>query len=96
MNAPVNKPRVSFFPEETFLETNVTIDPVEMSRTLIDRTRGIVGTIREGSLADAAFHPPRLAAAMEQVEGNLDILEKVLAVWHEEEGQEGVALRRVK
>ncbi|MGB3222492.1 MAG: hypothetical protein WBB23_06805 [Desulforhopalus sp.] len=84
MNAPLKKTKVVFFPEETFLEPTVNIDPVEMSNTLIDRIRGTIGIVREGSNADAVFHPPRLAAAMEQVEGNIDMLEKLLAKLQEE------------
>jgi hypothetical protein len=69
MNAKFQKPAITFFPEDTFLDPNVMIDPIEMSNTLIDRIRGIIGILREGALSDTVFHPPRLAAAMEQVEG---------------------------
>jgi len=62
-------------PEEAIALRDV--DHLEMVESLLRRNKGIVGIIRQCTANDTELSPVYLNSCMEQLEGNLVLLEKV-------------------
>ena len=78
MDATTKKVEIFNFPEDAFLESEVSIDSREMSGHILTRTRGVAMVLYEAAAAGAMIDKENLLPTLDQIVANLDELEKVL------------------